>query len=95
MLRLPFAIKDLFESWLGRHFPEKRDKVLSRIRAVRGGELNDARFGSRMKGEGIIADTIADVFRLACRKAGIEGRSPKLSTASFRRPGGEQRELFE
>jgi DNA repair photolyase len=95
MLRLPFAIKDLFESWLGRHFPEKRDKVLSRIRAVRGGKLNDARFGSRMKGEGIFADTIADVFKLACRKAGIEGRSPKLSTASFRRPGGEQRQLFE
>ena len=95
MLRLPFAIKDLFESWLGRHFPEKRDKVLSRIRAVRGGSLNDPRFGSRMKGEGIFADTIADVFKLACRKSGIEGRSPQLSTASFRRPGGEQGQLFE
>jgi DNA repair photolyase len=95
MLRLPFAIKDLFESWLGRHFPEKRDKVLSRIRAVRGGKLNDARFDSRMRGEGIFAVAIADVFKLACRKAGIEGRSPKLSAASFRRPGGEQRQLFE
>ena len=39
--------------------------------------------------------TIADVFKLACRKAGIQGRSPQLSTASFRRPGGEQRQLFE
>jgi DNA repair photolyase len=94
MLRLPFAIKDLFESWLARHFPEKRQKVLSRIRSVRGGKLNDGRFGSRMKGEGIIAEAIADVFKLACRKAGMQGRSPKLSTASFQRPGGEQREMF-
>ena len=94
MLRLPFAIKELFESWLLRNFPEKRDKVLSRIREVRGGKLNDPRFGSRMSGEGAIADAIADVFKLACRKAGIEGRGPKLSTASFRRPG-EQRQLFE
>jgi len=95
MLRLPFAIKELFESWLARNFPDKREKVLSRIRSVRGGKLNDPRFDSRMKGEGIIAETIADVFKLACRKAGIQGRSPKLSTASFRRPAGEQRELFE
>src|SRR5712692_7741269 len=95
MLRLPFAIKDLFESWLGRHFPEKRDKILSRIRAVRSGKLNDPRFGSRMKGEGIIAETIADMFKLACQKASIRGRGPKLSTTAFRRPGGEQRQLFE
>lgn len=95
MLRLPFAIKDLFESWLGRHFPEKRDKILSRIRAVRSGKLNDPRFGSRMKGEGIIAETIADMFKLACQRAGIQERGPKLSTAAFRRPGGQQRQLFE
>jgi DNA repair photolyase len=95
MLRLPFAIKDLFESWLARNYPDKKEKVLSRIRSVRGGKLNDGRFGSRMRGEGIIAEAIADVFKLACRKAGIQGRSPKLSIASFRRPAGEQRELFE
>jgi DNA repair photolyase len=95
MLRLPFAIKDLFESWLGRNFPEKKDKVLSRVRAVRGGNLNDPRFGSRMRGEGPIAETIKEVFKLACRKAGIQSRAPKLSVASFRLPGDEQRSLFD
>jgi DNA repair photolyase len=95
MLRLPYAIKDLFQGWLDRHFPQKKEKVLSRIRAVRGGQLSDPRFGSRMRGEGTIAEAIADVFKLGCRQAGIPDRSPKLSTAHFRRPGGEQRELFE
>ena len=51
-LRLPHALKDLFEQWLERHFPEKKAKVLSRVRDMRGGKLNDSRFGSRMRGEG-------------------------------------------
>jgi DNA repair photolyase len=95
MLRLPYAIKELFESWLGRHYPEKKDKVLSRIRSVRNGNLSDPRFGSRMRGEGPIAETITDVLRLACQRADIHGRSPKLTTANFRRPGGVQGQLFE
>jgi DNA repair photolyase len=94
-LRLPFAIKDMFESWLQQHFPEKKTKVLSRIRTLRGGRLNDSRFGSRMKGEGIFADLIKDAFALACRKAGIQERGSKLSTAAFRRPAGEQGLLFD
>ncbi len=94
-LRLPFAIKDLFEKWLDRHFPNKKTKVLSRIRAIRGGRLNDPRFGSRMKGEGVFADLMKDVFALACRQAGIPERGPKLSTAAFRRPSGGQGLLFD
>jgi DNA repair photolyase len=95
MLRLPFAIKDLFETWLAQHFPDKKAKVLSRIRSLRGGRLNDPRFGSRMKGEGVFAELIKDVFALACRKAGIPDRGPKLSTAAFRRPAGAQKLLFD
>jgi hypothetical protein len=62
---------------------------------MRGGKLNDSRFGSRMRGEGPWAELIRDVFHLACRKAGIQGRGPTLSTASFRRPAGGQRLLFD
>ena len=94
-LRLPHAVGQLFEQWLQRHAPEKKKKVLNRIRALRGGELNDPRFGSRMKGEGIFAEQIAAMFSLACKKAGMLGRSPRLSTASFRRPSsGGQIPLF-
>ena len=94
ILRLPHAVASLFEAWLGQHFPERKDKVLGRIRDLRGGRLNDARFGSRMRGEGVLAQTIKDLFTLACRKAGIHGRGPKLSTAAFRRPGETQGLLF-
>jgi DNA repair photolyase len=95
VLRLPYGVKDLFAGWLAEHFPERRDKVLNRIRALRGGRLNDPRFGRRMQGEGIFAEQIAALFRLATKKAGMEGRSPELCTSHFRNPSGTQLEFFE
>jgi DNA repair photolyase len=95
VLRLPFAVKGLFEKWLEQHFPDKRDKVLNRIRSVRGGKLNDPSFGSRMRGEGIFAEQVELLFNAACRKYGIFGWRPRLSTAHFRRPTGAQFELFD
>ncbi|MCI0484675.1 MAG: PA0069 family radical SAM protein [candidate division NC10 bacterium] len=95
LLRLPHAVAPLFEAWLTEHLPERKDKVLNRIRAIRGGRLNDPRFGARMKGEGIFAEQIEDLFTLSCRKAGIVSRGPNLSTAAFRRAAPAQPSLFE
>ena len=94
VLRLPYAVKELFERWLEEHFPDRKEKVLNRIRAVRGGKLNDPRFGSRMHGEGIFAGQIETLFRAACKKHGILGRRPDLSTDAFRRASGHQLGLF-
>jgi DNA repair photolyase len=94
-LRLPHAVAPLFEQWLTQHFPQKKDKVLNRIRALRGGKLYDAKFGSRMTGEGIFAEQIEKMFDVACRKSGIADQSPTLSTAAFRRPSGDQLSLFQ
>jgi DNA repair photolyase len=94
-LRLPHGVGPLFEQWLGQHLPDRKDKVLHRIRAIRGGKLNDPRFNSRMRGEGIFAEQIRSLFALACRKAGIDGRGPTLSTAAFRIPSDTQLSLFE
>src|SRR6266498_4268881 len=85
-LRLPFGLGALFEQWLERHFPERKEKVLNRVRALRGGRLNDPNFGSRMRGEGVFADQIEALFEISCRKAGVAGRRPQLSAASFRVP---------
>lgn len=93
-LRLPHGLGPLFEDWLERHYPQRKDKVLGRIRELRGGKLNDAQFNSRMRGHGPLADTIQDIFELGCKKAGITGRGRPLSTAAFRRPG-QQRGLFD
>ena len=95
-VRLPGAVAPLFEDWLGRHFPDRKEKVLNRVRSMRGGGLNDPRYGSRMKGEGVYAEHLSRLFGVACRRAGIErGRFPKLSTAAFRRDGGVQPGLFD
>jgi DNA repair photolyase len=88
-LRLPHGLGPLFEDWLGRHYPDRREKVLGRLRSMRGGRLNDPRFGTRMRGEGIVADQMQSLFAAACRKAGLDGRGPALSAAAFRVPSSE------
>ncbi len=95
VLRLPHGVKDLFADWLDRHFPTHKDKVLNRVRALRGGRLNDPRFGSRMKGEGVFADQIDRLFSLARKKAGIPGDGPRLTTRHFRQPDDCQLKLFD
>ncbi len=94
VLRLPHGVADLFEAWLARHFPERAAKVMARVRALRGGRRNDPRFHARMRGEGVFAEQIHDLFALACRRAGVNVDPPRLSTAAFRRPGGEQLSLL-
>ncbi len=94
MLRLPLGVKDLFSCWLERHFPERRDKVLNRVRALRGGRLNDPRFGTRMRGTGVFADQIRDVFQLARQRAGLSREAAPLATSAFRTPRGAQLDLF-
>lgn len=58
VLRLPYAVKDLFTDWLDKNYPTKKEKILHHVQDIRGGKLNDPRFGSRMKGEGQYADQI-------------------------------------
>jgi DNA repair photolyase len=93
ILRLPLTVAPVFEQWLEQQFPLKKAAVLNRIRAIRGGKLNDPRFGSRMRGEGIFAEQIAQMFQVARRRAGLADGGPELSVAGFRRPGGNQLEL--
>jgi DNA repair photolyase len=87
MLRLPHAVAPLFEDWLSHHFPERKDKVLNRVRGMRGGRLYDSTWGRRARGTGEFADQVAALFHVARRKAGFEEeRRGELSTAAFRRP---------
>ena len=95
MLRLPYALAGLFERWLEQHYPARKDKILHRIRALRGGRLNDPRFGSRMRGEGIFAETVSKIFRVGCKRAGLNHRFPSLSTAGFCSPLREQLSFFD
>ena len=93
MLRLPHGVAALFESWLDEHLPGQKAKVLGRLRQVRGGCLTDTRFGSRMTGDGALADLDAQLFERARERAGLAFDPPPLSSAHFRRPGPPR--LFE
>ena len=93
MLRLPLGVKDVFLDWLDRCFPGKKNRVLARIRDVRGGRLDRSSFGVRFTGEGIFAEQIRALFRAAARRHGLERGMPALSADSFRRPGGDQLKL--
>lgn len=95
MLRLPYGVKDLFQTWLHTHYPDRASKVLQRVRDVREGQLNDAEFGTRMTGTGVYADQIAQMFSLYKKKHGLDRRYPRLSTAAFRRDARDrQMSLF-
>jgi DNA repair photolyase len=90
IVRLPLMVAPIFQAWLEQHVPEKKEKIVNRIRDIRGGRLNDPRFGHRMGGEGNFAEQIFQIFRVGLRKAGMAEQGPGLSTAAFRRSEGAQ-----
>lgn len=95
MLRLPFAVRELFLAWLEQHYPHRKERVLGRLREVRDGNLNDPRFGSRMRGEGPWADLFSKMFKLHKRRLGFSEDRAGLSTEHFTNGRMKQGNLFE
>jgi DNA repair photolyase len=105
ILRLPWEVNPLFQQWLEVHFPDRAERVMNRVRDMRGGKDYDATFGSRMHGEGLWADMIRQRFEKTLKRLSI-GRSSRfnwLDTNKFRRPldvpvkkkrGDEQLDFF-
>jgi DNA repair photolyase len=95
-MRLPFEIKDLFAQWLEEHAPGKAKHVLSLVRQVRDGRLNDPEFGSRMRGTGPYAELIAKRFRLACARLGFNRNDWSMDLTKFSPPpaAGDQLRLL-
>ena len=94
VLRLPWAVAPLFEKWLEEHFPDRKDKVLNRVRDLRGGKLYDAKWGVRGRGEGVVADHIEQLFDVTTRRLGLNEEEGELSADSFRRRTA-QKSLFD
>ncbi len=96
VLRLPHGVKDIFATWLEQHFPDRKEKVLNRVREMRGGKLYDARYEVRGQGEGPWAEHLRSLFQVTSARLGLN-RPPSLSAASFVRPPdphGPQMDLF-
>ncbi len=98
LLRLPHGLRKLFSDWLATHFPDRRERVLNRLREARDGALNDSRFHHRMKGGGEYAEQVGRLFETVRRRVGLDGgrdgRTGGPSTAAFRRHA-DQRRLFD
>ena len=94
IVRLPYGVKDLFRDWLEHHFPERKDKVLNRIRSIRDGELNNSEFGKRFHGEGVFADQIRSLFKIHTDRLGFNRARVTLNADDFRPGKGSQLDLF-
>lgn len=95
LVRLPWEVKDIFRAWLEHHAPLKAAHVMARLNEMRGGRDNDPRFGTRMSGEGLLADLVRRRFDVACSRLGLAQRPASLSRDRFRPPAqGGQLGLF-
>lgn len=95
VLRLPWEVNPLFQQWLQAHFPERAERVMNRIREMRGGKDYDANFATRMRGEGVWAQMLQQRFEKAATRLGLYGRGKrfgKLDCSHFRRPPGATRQ---
>jgi DNA repair photolyase len=87
VLRLPWEVAPLFKDWLAAHFPDRADRVMSRVRDMRGGKDYDSNFATRMKGEGLWADMLKQRFQKATKRLGLNARQRGiLDMSGFRRP---------
>lgn len=94
-LRLPLEIKELFEEWLKTHRPDRTERVLSLIRQMRGGQLYDAEFGSRMRGEGPLALLLSQRFAAAVKRLGLNRLGVRLDTSAFHVPESARTALVD
>jgi len=93
VLRLPLEIKDLFKEWLEAEFPDRAARVISLMRQMRGGKDYDAEWGKRMRGEGPIAEMLAQRMHLARRRYGLARDRLSLDVTKFRKPPEDSRQL--
>jgi DNA repair photolyase len=96
LLRLPLEVCGMFEAWLAQHHPDRAARVLALVRQTRGGQLYDSRFGQRQTGTGPYAELLAQRFRVALRRFGLDGRgrmSASLDCTRFSPPQAAPRQL--
>ena len=86
LLRLPWEVAPLFIQWLEAHFPDRADRVMNRLREMRGGKDYDSQFGKRMTGEGTWAALIRQRFEKAAAKLRLDREIPPLRNDLFRAP---------
>ena len=95
-LRLPREVAQLWQDWLTDHYPNRAERVMSKVRDMHGGKAYEAEFGHRMRGQGVWADLLQQRFNRAVAAAGLTKTMPPLRTDLFQVPlaQGPQLALF-
>lgn len=86
LVRLPLEVRDLFVDWLKEHYPDRADRVMSRLRAMRDGRDNDSQFGSRMRGSGTEAELLSLRFHQAAKRLGFNREQASMNCKLFTPP---------
>lgn len=94
LLRLPHEIEGLFRDWLQTHFPARAAHVMKRMTDLHGGRAYRGGFTHRQRGQGPFAMLLAQRFRLAVRRYGLDKPMPALDCSRFAPPGGRQLDLL-
>ena len=95
LIRLNGSIAEIFTDWIHKAYPDRADKVLHAISECHGGKLNDSNWGRRMRGDGKIAESIHQLFKIAVNRF-LSGRCmPELDFNHFMPAGGKQMSLFK
>ncbi len=89
LVRLNGDVKEIFRNWLYHNFPDRAAKVWNLIMQCHGGEVNDSKFGRRMRGDGNVAQSIAQLFKLSVKKYFKDNKPAEVNTSLFRRPYGQ------
>ncbi|NBB76975.1 MAG: PA0069 family radical SAM protein [Bacteroidetes bacterium] len=93
-LRLPLAVRGLFIKWLEDHHPDRKEKVLNRIRSMKNGKLNRYEFGERFRVEGPYGDKLKQLLEIHSRRLGLNQKRRSLESEHFKRPEVGQLRLF-
>ncbi len=94
MVRLNGSIAEIFTDWIHKTFPDRAEKVLNLIRECHDGNLNDSEFGRRMSGDGQVAESIQQLYRVACNRYLANRQMPEYDLSLFTPKAGKQTSLF-
>jgi DNA repair photolyase len=94
MVRLNGSIAEIFADWIHKTFPDRAEKVLNLIKECHDGHLNDSEFGRRMSGAGEVAESIQQLYRIACTRYLADREMPAYNLSLFTPKAGKQTTLF-
>jgi DNA repair photolyase len=95
IVRLNGSIAEIFTDWIHKAFPDRAEKVLNMIKACHNGKLNDSEYGRRMGGDGRLAESIHQLFRMSVNRFMGDRIMPEFDYSLFVPKGGKQTSMFD